>query len=128
MKSSGSVLSRFPSTTLRSARRISHFFVNLWIHEPHTPHYPEPEALENYAHLDEQLQTYAAIADVAERRIGKVLRALDELALTENTLVVCSSDTARKSRAWALGTALDRPSACEGAGATHSRAASGRRS
>ncbi len=68
------------------------FFVNLWIHETHTPHYPEPESLEKYAHLDEQLQTYAAVVDAADRRIGKVLDALDELALTENTLVVFSSD------------------------------------
>lgn len=68
------------------------FFVNLWIHEAHTPHYPEPESLEKYAHLDEQHQVYAAIVDAADRRIGKVLDALDELALTENTLVVFASD------------------------------------
>ena len=68
------------------------FFVNLWIHETHTPHYPESESLEKYAHLDEQQQTYAAIVDAADRRIGKVLDVLDELDLAENTLVVFSSD------------------------------------
>ena len=24
------------------------FFINLWIHEPHTPHYPKPEFLEKF--------------------------------------------------------------------------------
>jgi len=68
------------------------FFVNLWIHETHTPHYPEAESLEKYAHLGEQEQTYAAIVDAADRRIGKVLDVLDELGLAENTLVVFASD------------------------------------
>ncbi|WP_158972758.1 sulfatase-like hydrolase/transferase [Paraglaciecola sp. L3A3] len=68
------------------------FFINLWIHETHTPHYPPKDSMAKYTHLNEQDQVYAAVVDGADQRIGKILNLLDELALTENTLVVFSSD------------------------------------
>lgn len=68
------------------------FFINLWIHETHTPHDPSKESLAKYQHLSEQDRVYAAVVDGADQRIGKVLKALDDLKLTENTLVVFSSD------------------------------------
>ncbi|MDO6487555.1 sulfatase-like hydrolase/transferase [Colwellia sp. 6_MG-2023] len=68
------------------------FFINLWIHETHTPHDPSEESLAKYQHLNEQDRIYAAVVDGADQRIGKVLKALDNLKLTENTLVVFSSD------------------------------------
>ena len=79
------------------------FFINLWIHETHTPHYPTKNSMAKYTHLNEQDQVYAAVVDGADQRIGKILNLLDELSLTENTLVVFSSDngpevTGSKSR------------------------------
>jgi len=68
------------------------FFINLWIHETHTPHYPAKDSMAKYAHLNEQDQVYAAVVDGADQRIGKILELLDELNLAENTLVVFSSD------------------------------------
>ena len=68
------------------------FFINLWIHEPHTPHYPKPEYLEKFAHLDEPKQVYAAVLAHADARIGELLGTLDRLTLAENTLVIFSSD------------------------------------
>jgi len=68
------------------------FFINLWIHETHLPHDPSEESLAKYKHLSEQDRIYAAVVDGADQRIGKVLKALDDLKLTENTLVVFSSD------------------------------------
>ena len=69
------------------------FFRNLWIHEPHTPHYPKPEFLEKFAHLpDEAQRVYAAVIAHADTRIGELLAALDRLDLARNTLVVFSSD------------------------------------
>ena len=29
------------------------FFINLWVHEPHTPHYPKPEYLKMFAHRND---------------------------------------------------------------------------
>jgi len=69
------------------------FFVNLWIHEPHTPHYPKPEYLEKFAHLpDEAARIYAAVIAHADARIGELLAALDRLDLAKNTLVIFTSD------------------------------------
>ncbi len=68
------------------------FFINLWIHETHTPHYPPKDSMAKYTHLNEQDQVYAAVVDGADQRIGKILNLLDELGLAENTLVVFSSD------------------------------------
>jgi len=69
------------------------FFVNLWIHEPHTPHYPLPEYLKQFAHLDDEAkEIYAAVLAHADARIGELLVALQRLDLTDETLVIFSSD------------------------------------
>jgi N-acetylgalactosamine-6-sulfatase len=69
------------------------FFLNLWIHEPHTPHYPKPEYLEKFSHLpDEAQRIYAAVIAHADARIGELLAALVRLGLAKNTLVVFTSD------------------------------------
>ncbi len=69
------------------------FFINLWVHEPHTPHYPQPERLKRFEHLgDEAKQIYAAVLAHADARIGEVLSELERLNLTDNTLVIFSSD------------------------------------
>lgn len=68
------------------------FFINLWIHETHLPHDPSQESLEKYKHLKEQDRIYAAVVDGADQRIGRVLDALNELKLRDNTLIVFASD------------------------------------
>ncbi len=69
------------------------FFLNLWIHEPHTPHYPKPEYLAKFAHLkDEAQRVYAAVIAHADARIGELLATLDRLDLARNTLVVFTTD------------------------------------
>lgn len=68
------------------------FFINLWIHEAHTPHYPLPQYLDQFAELGEQQQVYAAVIAEGDAGVGKILAALKELELDENTLVIFSSD------------------------------------
>lgn len=68
------------------------FFINLWIHETHTPHYPKKEFLKNYKQLDQQKQVYAAIVEEADTKIGKLLETLIALGIEKNTLVIFSSD------------------------------------
>jgi N-acetylgalactosamine-6-sulfatase len=68
------------------------FFINLWIHETHTPHYPKKEYLAQFAELGQQEQTYAAVVAHADARIGKLLSALKRLGLEDDTLVLFSSD------------------------------------
>lgn len=68
------------------------FFINLWVHEPHTPHHVLPKYQWAHRDLEESDNIYAAILSHADERIGEVLDALDRLDLTDNTLVVFSSD------------------------------------
>ena len=70
------------------------FFVNLWIHEPHTPFHVLPKYRWRFrdSGLDENDEIYAAVLSHADDRIGEVLETLDRLDLVDNTLVIFSSD------------------------------------
>ena len=73
------------------------FFVNVWLHETHTPHYPEQEFLEQFEDLDEAERAYAAIVAAGDRDVGKILSVLSELELSEHTIVIFSSDNGPES-------------------------------
>lgn len=68
------------------------FFINLWIHEPHTPFHTVPKYRWRFRDLEDADNIYASVLSHADDRIGEVLDALDRLKLTENTLVIFSSD------------------------------------
>ncbi|MEC9094058.1 MAG: sulfatase-like hydrolase/transferase [Planctomycetota bacterium] len=68
------------------------FFVNLWLHEPHTPFHTLPQYRKRFSSLEERDNIYASVLSHADDRVGEVLAALDRLRLTDHTLVVFSSD------------------------------------
>lgn len=68
------------------------FFINLWMHEPHTPHHTLPEYRRRFPELGDADNVYASVLSHADDRIGELLAALDRLELTDNTLVIFSSD------------------------------------
>ncbi len=69
------------------------FFINLWIHEPHTPFHTVPKYEWRFRNMKSRVDAiYASVLSHADDRIGEVLDALDRLKLTENTLVIFSSD------------------------------------
>lgn len=68
------------------------FFVNLWLHEPHTPFHVVPQYRAQFPELDEADNIYAATLAHADARVGEVLGALDRLGVANNTLVVFTSD------------------------------------
>ncbi len=68
------------------------FFVNMWMHEPHTPFHVVPKYRWRFRELDEPDNIYASVLSHADERIGQVLDALDRLSLTDDTLVIFSSD------------------------------------
>lgn len=76
------------------------FFLNVWIHETHTPFYPQEKYMLQFAHLDEQQQVYAAVVAEADTWIGRILDTLKELGIDERTLVIFSSDNGPE---WATG-------------------------
>ena len=76
----------------KSHREGKPFFVNWWLHEPHTPHHTLPEYRARFPELDERDNIYASVLAHADDRIGQVLGVLDRLDLVDKTLVVFSSD------------------------------------
>ena len=68
------------------------FFINVWLHETHLPHYPQDEFMKQFAHLEEQKQVYAAVVAEADAGVGSILSALKKHGIDDNTLVIFSSD------------------------------------
>ncbi|MDA7916761.1 sulfatase-like hydrolase/transferase [bacterium] len=69
------------------------FFVNLWLHEPHTPFHTVPKYEWRYRDMESPEDAiYASVLSHADDRIGEVLDTLDRLGVTDNTLVIFSSD------------------------------------
>jgi N-acetylgalactosamine-6-sulfatase len=81
------------------------FFVNLWLHETHLPHYPREDYMEQFKYLDEQKQVYASVVAEGDEGVGRILGLLEELGIDQRTLVVFSSDngpefTREKDKHW----------------------------
>jgi N-acetylgalactosamine-6-sulfatase len=74
------------------ANRARPFFLNVWLHEAHTPHSPSAEAMARWQGLDEQKQVYAAVITDGDNAVGRILDALREAGVDGNTLVIFSSD------------------------------------
>jgi len=68
------------------------FYINLWLKDPHAPLHPTEEQREPFKHLPEPKQTYYSVIHNADRHIGRLLDALDEMGVADNTLVIFSSD------------------------------------
>ena len=68
------------------------FFINLWLHEPHTPFHTVPKYRWRFRELEERDNIYASVLSHADDRIGDVLATLDRLRISDNTLVIFSSD------------------------------------
>jgi arylsulfatase A-like enzyme len=68
------------------------FFVNLWLHETHLPHFPLEKYLQQFKDLDERKRVYASVIAEGDEGVGRIMNLLKELEIDENTLVVFSSD------------------------------------
>lgn len=68
------------------------FFINLWMHEPHTPFHTVPKYEWRFRDLDRADQIYASVLSHADDRVGELLDTLDRLNIADNTLVIFSSD------------------------------------
>lgn len=76
----------------QSVRQDKPFFVNVWLHEPHTPFHTVPKYEWRFRHLDRADQIYASVLSHADDRIGMLLDTLDRLEISDDTLVIFSSD------------------------------------
>ena len=95
------------------ANRDKPFYLNVWSLLPHAPLKPTPEQLATYKDLDpnpdnfkgpvrqylkdapnlrSQMQVFCASVTALDKGIGRLLKALDDLGLADNTIIVFSSD------------------------------------
>lgn len=86
-------------TTIEILRTVKDqpFYCQLWLHDPHAPLNPPQELAEKFRRQTPQgftspFMIYAATVVEMDRQIGRLLRALDNLGLRENTVVIFSSD------------------------------------
>jgi N-acetylgalactosamine-6-sulfatase len=93
----------------KSIKQSKPFFINLWMHESHTPFHTLEEYQKRYASLEEPHQIYGSVISHADDRVGQLLDKLDELNLSDNTLVIFSSDNgpARGKEGVALDVSFD---------------------
>ena len=68
------------------------FFLYVPFNAPHSPFQAEDADLRKYGHLAGRRRTYAAMVHAMDRGIGRILKALDDRGLAEDTLVLFFSD------------------------------------
>lgn len=73
------------------------FFVNLWLHEVHTPHLPVDSYMEKFKDLSEAERVYAAVIAEGDEAVGRIIALLGELEIDQETLVVFSTDNGPES-------------------------------
>lgn len=73
--------------------RSKPFLLSVWTHEPHLPIESDPQFQEPYAHLPEpDVRQHHGNVTQLDHAFGKLMKALDEQGLAENTLVFFTSD------------------------------------
>ena len=75
-----------------SVKQKKPFFINVWLHEPHTPFHTVPKYEWRFRDLERADQIYASVLSHADDRVGILLDTLDRLKITKDTLVIFSSD------------------------------------
>lgn len=69
------------------------FYLYLTFNAPHTPYQAPKEYINKYAAIPDQTRRiYAAMVDCLDENIGKVVAALDQKGLRDNTLILFHSD------------------------------------
>ena len=87
------------------------FYINCWLSDPHSPLKPNQEQLDEYPELRSRArgfssttQVYRAVITDVDKHVGRLLDKLDELGLSENTLIIFSSDNG-PAPVWGIDTA-----------------------
>ncbi len=82
------------TTWLRKHRdKTKPFLLSVWAHEPHYPIKASPEFKAKYPDLTDDVQReHHANVTQLDHAFGKLMRTLDELKLTDNTVVIFTSD------------------------------------
>ncbi|MEQ8265286.1 sulfatase-like hydrolase/transferase [Pseudohaliea sp.] len=72
------------------------WLLNVWTLAPHTPHEAPPSIAERYP--DTPRGRYLAMVEVLDRAVGRLLAALDDAGVADNTLVLLAGDNGTDAR------------------------------
>ena len=106
--------STIPQTTIRTVydRAVNYintthskpFYVQVWTHEPHVPIGPTTAGLNANLHItDERERKYAGVITDEDNGVGRIIAALKDQGLYENTIVVFASDNGPAVRSDVIG-------------------------
>ncbi len=78
----------------KSAAAGKPFYIHLWLNEVHDPFDPQPEMMRKYENHAQQkyVQQYFATIEDMDHHLGRVFKAVDDLNLAGQTLIVVLSD------------------------------------
>ncbi len=83
------------------------FFLYLTYNAPHTPMQATQKYLDRFTQIEDPLRrTYAAMVSAVDDGVGRLLEKLDELGLSENTLVFFLSDNGGATNNGSINTPL----------------------
>jgi len=68
------------------------FFLNIWFNEPHRKLASPPEMVANHPDLKPEEALYYANIENLDNAVGKLLNTLDQMELSDNTMVLFTSD------------------------------------
>jgi arylsulfatase A-like enzyme len=74
------------------AHKDEKFFLYFPYYTVHMPIQGKPELIKKYAEREDVNPEYAAMVESLDENVGRLMEALDRLGLTENTIVVFTSD------------------------------------
>ena len=70
------------------------FYLHLWPCDVHDGHIPRPDLMERYSRFSANpyLQRFYAVLDELDRQIGRLLKALEDSGVADNTIVALTGD------------------------------------
>jgi arylsulfatase A-like enzyme len=84
------------------------FYLYLTFNAPHTPYQAPKECIDRYKNIEDPTRrTYAGMVACLDDEIGRVIAALDERKLRDNTLIVFQSDNGGTRNAMFAGVMAD---------------------
>lgn len=91
----------------RSAEQGKPFFAIIWFHTPHLPVVAGPKYAEMYSEYDTNKKNYFGCVTAMDDQVGRLRKTLDELGVTDNTMLWFGSDNGPEGSAKSPGTAAD---------------------
>lgn len=75
------------------------FYINTWLYDPHSPLIPTEEERKQYNYLSQEsgeyigaLELWYSVLTRIDNHIGRILNKLEELDLTDDTIIIFASD------------------------------------